>query len=90
MVDATPNANNGYLIDMSLEALNTNWVESYATVLPKQTDPTNITPSGFTLNWNTPKIGVVSNYLVDVSLSSNFTAPISIFNGAHTQTNTQL
>ncbi|MDP1728523.1 MAG: LamG-like jellyroll fold domain-containing protein [Bacteroidota bacterium] len=65
------------LANMSLEALNTNWVESYATVVPTMTEPTNITPSGFTLNWTAPAIGVVTNYLLDVSLSSNFTAPIS-------------
>lgn len=71
-----PNNNMG-LINFSLEALNTNYVESYATVVPTQTEPTNITPNGFTLNWNAPINGTVTNYFVDVSLSSNFTAPIS-------------
>ena len=76
--DKKGNSNNDLnLIDFSLEALNTNYVESYATVVPTQTEPTNITPSGFTLNWDAPSTGVVSNYFVDVSLSSNFTAPIS-------------
>lgn len=69
--------NNLNLVDFSLEALNTNYVQSYATVVPTQTEPTNITPTGFTLNWIAPPNGVVTNYLVDVSLSSNFTAPIS-------------
>ncbi|MFY8108175.1 MAG: LamG-like jellyroll fold domain-containing protein [Bacteroidia bacterium] len=65
------------LIDFTMEALNSNFVQSYATVVPTQTDPTEITPSGFTLNWLAPPNGEVTNYLVDVSLSSNFTAPIS-------------
>lgn len=69
--------NNLNLVGFSLEALNTNYVESFATVVATQTEPTNITPSGFTLNWNPPTNGVVTNYFVDVSLSSNFTAPIS-------------
>jgi len=69
--------NNLNLGNFALEALNTNYVESYACVVATQTDPTNITPNGFTLNWLAPSIGAVSNYLVDVSLSSNFTAPIS-------------
>jgi hypothetical protein len=76
--DKKGNSNNNLsVIDFSLEALNTNYVESYATVVAKQTDPTNINPSGFTLNWDAPTTGLVTNYLVDVSLSSNFTAPIS-------------
>ncbi|OYU97296.1 MAG: hypothetical protein CFE21_03105 [Bacteroidetes bacterium B1(2017)] len=75
--DQTPSGYNGYTINMALEALNTNWVESYAMVVPTMVEPTNITPSGFTLNWIAPPLGVVSNYFVDVSLSSNFTAPIS-------------
>ncbi len=65
------------IIDMELEALNTNFVQSYAMVVPTQTEPTEITPNGFKLNWIAPSIGTISNYLVDVSLSSNFTAPIS-------------
>jgi hypothetical protein len=76
--DVKGNADNNIdLHNMTLEALNTNWVESYATVVPAMLEPSNITPSGFTLNWTTPAQGVVSNYFVDVSLSSNFTAPIS-------------
>ena len=71
------NENNLNLVDFSLEALNTNYVQSYATVVPTQIEPTAITPTGFTLNWVAPPNGVVTNYLVDVSLSSNFTAPIS-------------
>ena len=78
LFDVKGNAdNNMNLANIALEALNTNYVESYATVVATQTEPTNITPNGFTLNWNAPPNGVISNYFVDVSLSSNFTAPIS-------------
>lgn len=65
------------MLGFQMEGLNTNFVESYAMVVPKMLEPTNITPSGFTLNWVTPTVGVVNNYLLDVSLSPGFTAPIS-------------
>jgi hypothetical protein len=74
--DATPNKYHGSLIDFKLEAQNSNWVESYAMVVPTQLEPTNVTPSGFTLNWAEPIIGPVSGYKVDVSLTENFSAPI--------------
>ncbi|MDP3928892.1 MAG: LamG-like jellyroll fold domain-containing protein, partial [Bacteroidota bacterium] len=74
--DATPNNNHGRLIDFRLEAQNSNWVESYAMVVPTQLEPTNVTPTSFTLNWAEPIIGSLSGYRVDVSLTANFSAPI--------------
>lgn len=75
--DQSPSKVDAYTIDMELEALNTNFVQSYAMVVPTQLEPTDITPNGFKLNWTAPSVGIVTNYLVDVSLSANFTAPIS-------------
>lgn len=78
MADKTGNPDNQInLIDFNLEALNTNWVESYATVVARMDSITNINPGGFTLNWTHPTQGVITDYLVDVSLSPDFTAPIT-------------
>ncbi|MDP3928163.1 MAG: LamG-like jellyroll fold domain-containing protein, partial [Bacteroidota bacterium] len=75
--DRTSGQQNLNLFNMTLEALNTNWTQSYAMIVPTQLEPTEVTTSGFTLNWEAPLIGDVTNYMVDVSLSPNFTAPIS-------------
>jgi hypothetical protein len=77
VLDRTVGQQNLTLYNMTLEALNTNWTQSYAMVVPYQLEPTDLTPSGFTLNWEAPAINNVSNYFVDISLSPNFTAPIS-------------
>ena len=77
LLDATANHYDGTLTNMLLEALNTNWVQSYAMVVPTQLDPTNLTNSSFTLNWAAPLTGTFTNYLVDVSQNPAFTAPVS-------------
>ncbi|MFY8021502.1 MAG: LamG-like jellyroll fold domain-containing protein, partial [Bacteroidia bacterium] len=77
VIDKSVSKANARIYNMELEALNTNFVQSYAMVVPTQLEPTEITPNGFKLNWTAPSTGVVSNYFVDISLSSNFTAPIS-------------
>lgn len=65
--------------NMEMEGLNTNLVKSYAMIVPTLDEPSGITPNGFTLTWSTPAIGQdqISNYLVDISQSPTFAAPIS-------------
>ncbi len=77
LLDATANHYDGTLTNISFEGLTTNWVQSYAMVVPTQLDPTNLTNSSFTLNWSAPQTGTFTNYLVDVSQNPAFTAPIS-------------
>ncbi|OUJ66126.1 LamG-like jellyroll fold domain-containing protein, partial [Hymenobacter crusticola] len=54
-----------------------NWVESYALVVPTATAATGVTSTDFTANWTTPAVGTITNYLLDVSTSAAFTSPIS-------------
>lgn len=49
-----------------------NWVESYAMVIPVIFPPTNITATGFTANWKPPLIGSYSTFVFDVSTDSSF------------------
>ena len=54
-----------------------NWVESYAMVVPTATAATSNTNTSFTANWTAPSVGVVNNYLIDVSTSLTFAPAIT-------------
>jgi gliding motility-associated-like protein len=71
LTDQVSGANNGTLSN------NPTWIESYAMVVPPLTAPSGVSPSGMTINWTTPPVGVVTNYILDVSTTSNFGSPIS-------------
>jgi hypothetical protein len=76
---------NGTLTNFALTNGNStsNWIESYALVVPTATAATNTGASGFTANWTAPVIGVVENYLLDLATNANFSpvlngSPISV------------
>jgi gliding motility-associated-like protein len=71
LTDQVSSANNGTLQNSPA------WVESYAMVVPSLTPATGVSPSGMTINWTAPLVGVVTNYVLDVSTTSNFSSPIS-------------
>src|SRR6476661_1999443 len=54
-----------------------NWVESYAMVLPTATAALSVTGNSFTADWTAPAVGTVTNYILDVSTDNTFTAPIT-------------
>lgn len=74
-------ANNGILTNFALTGTGSNWVESYAMVVPTATASTANTAVGFTANWTAPAVGLVTNYLLDVSTSSAFASFVSGYNG---------
>lgn len=78
--DLSPNAINGTLINFALTGTTSNWVESYAMVVPKASAATNISRTGFTANWTAPFVGTVDNYLLDVSTDSTFSSFVSGYN----------
>jgi hypothetical protein len=60
----------------------TNWVESYAMVIPTATPVTTITSNTqFTATWTAPLVGTVNNYRLEVSTSPTFSSFVSGFNG---------
>lgn len=63
----------GTLINLTLNGNNSNWVESYAMVVPVPTAATSISSTGFIANWTAPVIGIVDNgYRLEVATSSTF------------------
>ncbi|HAI84380.1 MAG TPA: hypothetical protein DCL43_12000, partial [Chitinophagaceae bacterium] len=80
LVDAA-SSYNGTLVNSALSGTTSNWVESYAMVVPTATSATNRSYSSFTANWTAPTVGTVTNYLLDVSTVSTFTSFVSGYNG---------
>ena len=76
LLDQSGNSNNGILNNFALTGTTSNWVESYAMVVPTATAATSISSAGFTANWTAPTIASVTNYLLDVSASSAFASAI--------------
>lgn len=71
---------NGYpgtLVGFAMTGTASNWVESYAAVVPVATAPTGLSSRGFTATWTPPAVGSVSSYLVDVSEAASFDLPIA-------------
>ncbi len=67
---------NGVLNNFSLSGGNSNWIESYAMVVPIANSAININDTSFTAYWTKPTVGIVENYFVEVATDSNFTAQI--------------
>jgi len=77
LYDQTNNAYAGTLNNFALTGATSNWIESYAMVVPTATAATAVTSNGFTANWTAPAIGTVNNYLVDVATNTAFTTGLT-------------
>jgi hypothetical protein len=75
--DASVAANNGTLVNFPLTGTGSNWVESYAMVLPTATSASSLANTSFSANWTAPTFGTVDNYIVDVSTTADFSAPVT-------------
>ncbi len=76
--DQTSNKNDGTLQGFNLkQGAVSNWVESYAMVIPATKEASNITTTGFTVNWAHPTNGIVENYKLYVSKNASFTELIN-------------
>jgi hypothetical protein len=96
LADVTGNTiNDGTLFNFALTGSTSNWLESYAMVLPTATAGTNITGTSFDANWTTPVIGTINNYIIDVAYDPGFTvlatgSPFTVPFGTNTLTITGL
>ncbi len=74
LADRSTNYQDGTLNNFSLASGNTtsNFVESYALVVPTLAATTAVTTAGFTANWTAPLVGTVTGYVLDYSLSPTF------------------
>ena len=76
--DLSANGYPGTLTNFALTGATSNWVESYALVVPTATAATGVAGMGFTANWTAPAFGVVDNgYSLDVSSTPNFLTPVA-------------
>jgi hypothetical protein len=78
--DVTGNGNDGTLTNFALTGSTSNWVESYAMVVPTATAATNVKSNGFAANWSAPAVGTIDNYLLEVATDSTFVALVSGYN----------
>ena len=85
--DLSSPANNGSLTNFAKTGTTSNFVESYALVVPVPSAATNITGTGFTANWAAPATGTVNSYKLDVSTSSTFASFITGYAGLDCGTN---
>ena len=77
LYDQTATLNNGTLNNFSLSGSTSNWVESYAMVVPSTTAATSKYSLGFTANWTAPTIGTTEKYYLDVATDAAFTSLVS-------------
>jgi len=80
LIDKTGNGNNGNLYNFGLNGATSNWIESYAMVVPTVAPATNVAGNSFTANWSAPLIGTVDNYLLDVSTAPGFSTLLQGYN----------
>lgn len=80
LTDNSGNANHGTLVNFANTGSGSNWIGSYATIIPVATAASSINTAGFTANWATPNGGNASNidwYFLDVSTTPDFSNPIA-------------
>jgi hypothetical protein len=81
LTDNSTNSNFGTLNNFTLNGPTSNWVESYAMVVPVATSASSVSTTAFTANWTAPAVGTVDNYILDVATDNAFTNFVPGFNG---------
>jgi len=88
LYDFSGNNYNGTLGGFALtNGCTSNWVESYAMVVPTANAANNITTTSFTANWTQPSIGITEKYLLDVSTESDFSSFVGSYQNYDCGTN---
>lgn len=67
----------GYNLDQS----GSNWVDSYAMVIPGAAEATNVSTSGFTAKWQASLVGEADSYLLQVSTDPDFDSFVDGYSG---------
>jgi hypothetical protein len=88
LYDKTLYCKNGTFSGFGLSGTTSNWVESYALVVPKANAATQMVRTSFTANWSAATAGTVEKYLLDVSTSSDFATYVTGYNSLDCGTNT--
>jgi len=87
VTDRTSSGLNGALNNFAKTGSTSNFVESYAMVVPIPAAATNNGETSFTANWTVPAIGTVNSYKLDVSTNQNFSSYVSGYEGLDCGTN---
>jgi len=75
LVDLTTHANHGVLTNFQpLSGNISNWVESYAKIVPFAMEAVDIQEKGFTAAWKKPSVGELDHYLLDVADKPDFSS----------------
>ncbi len=78
LVDISGNGYNGTLVNFQpLSGKESNWVESFAMMLPKGLEATEVRQGAFTANFSKPILGEVDEYLFDLSENPQFSSFVS-------------
>ncbi|MCC3155777.1 hypothetical protein LJ737_00910 [Hymenobacter sp. 15J16-1T3B] len=79
LYDLSPNAYVAALSNFALSSGNTtsNWVSSYALVVPVATAASGTGANEFTASWTAPAFGTVTSYVLDVSTTADFATPVA-------------
>ena len=79
LYDLSPNATAATLTNFDLSSGNTssNYVASYALVVPVATAATSRMFTSFIATWAAPANGTVTSYVLDVSTAADFSAPVA-------------
>lgn len=80
LYDQTNNNFTGTVRNVANSGSTSNWVESYAMVVPVTTSATNKYSLGFVANWTTPVTGIAQKYYLDLSTASDFSSFVSGYN----------
>lgn len=86
--DVSGNRLAGTLNGFTLTGASSNWMESYAMVVPTSTPATGVSTTSFTANWTAPAVGNISNYVLDVSTNPAFSSFVPGYNGLNAGTGT--
>ncbi|AMR27687.1 hypothetical protein A0257_11650 [Hymenobacter psoromatis] len=66
---------NGF--DLSSSSITSNYVASYALVVPTATAATNVAATSFTATWQASGLGQADSYLVEVATTADFVTPLA-------------
>lgn len=86
LYDFTGNGLTGTLNNFSLSGSSSNWIESYAMVVPTPVTATSITANSFRANWTAPTAGTVSAYYLTVATDTAFTSILPSYNNLNVGT----
>lgn len=65
------------LNNVGLSGSSSNFVSSYALVVPTATASTARSATGFTANWTAPAVGTVTDYVLEVATTADFSTPVA-------------